>query len=195
MTWYWGASMSHHYLRHRRWRRLCFHPFLFVCYASCWHNGESGGLGIVGSRFQIPLGSWINTRWGWLCLSSFQGRQNECEHAGLLCRSGDPSRIVPNSPGDCSGSTNGLHRVWSQWIDGSFDCVQDISKSCGRILMTHWVCDEEESIKFWWRSESGYENYLIFKWFFTIERKGQIRYCTVLTWYFKNVMGPIYRVD
>ena len=34
--------------------------------------------------------------------------------AGILCRSGDPSRIVPNSQGDCLRSTNALHRVWSQ---------------------------------------------------------------------------------
>ena len=44
---------------------------------------------------QIPLGCWINTRWGWLCLSSFRGRQ-----------------------GDCFGSTNALLRVCSQWMDG-----------------------------------------------------------------------------
>ena len=48
------------------------------------------------------------------------------QHAGILCRSGDPSRIVPNSQGDCFGSTYALHRVWSQspllltWI--SSDC-------------------------------------------------------------------------
>ena len=33
-----------------------------------------------------------------------------------MCRSGDLSRIGPNSPGDCLGSTNALHRVWLQWI-------------------------------------------------------------------------------
>ena len=37
---------------------------------------------------------------------------------GILCWSGNPSRIVPNSQGDCLGSTNALHRVWSQWMDG-----------------------------------------------------------------------------
>ena len=31
---------------------------------------------------------------------------------------GDPSRIASNSQGDCLGSTNALHRVWSQWMDG-----------------------------------------------------------------------------
>ena len=31
---------------------------------------------------------------------------------------GDLSRIVPKSQGDCLGSTNALHRVWSQWMDG-----------------------------------------------------------------------------
>ena len=35
----------------------------------------------------------------------------------FLCRSGDPSRIVPNSQGDCQGSTNALHRVCPDgWI-------------------------------------------------------------------------------
>ena len=37
--------------------------------------------------------------------------------SGILCQSGDPSRIVPNSQGDCLSSTNVLHRVWSQWMD------------------------------------------------------------------------------
>ena len=32
----------------------------------------------------------------------------------VYCRSGDPSRIVPNRQGDCLSSTNALHRVWSQ---------------------------------------------------------------------------------
>ena len=44
--------------------------------------------------------------------------KNECQLAGIQCRSVDPSRIVSNSQGDCLGSTNALHRVWSQWMDG-----------------------------------------------------------------------------
>ena len=44
--------------------------------------------------------------------------KNEYQPAGILCRSGDPSRIVPNSPRNCLGSTDALHRVWSQWMDG-----------------------------------------------------------------------------
>ena len=56
------------------------------------------------------------------CHPSVRGRQNECQLAdqlaGILCRSGDLSRIVPNSQGDCLGSTNALHRVWSQRMDG-----------------------------------------------------------------------------
>ena len=78
----------------------------------CWLNGYGGGLGIQGSWVQIPLGCWINTKWGWLCLSSFWGRQNEYQLACVLRRSCDPPRIVPNSQGDCLGSTNALHRVW-----------------------------------------------------------------------------------
>uniref|UniRef100_A0A8C4QDD5 Myb-like domain-containing protein n=1 Tax=Eptatretus burgeri TaxID=7764 RepID=A0A8C4QDD5_EPTBU len=42
---------------------------------------------------------------------SFGGRQNECQLADILCRSGDPSRIMPNSQGDSFGSTNAVHRV------------------------------------------------------------------------------------
>ena len=34
--------------------------------------------------------------------------KNECQHAGILRRSSDPSRIVPKSQGDCSSSTNAL---------------------------------------------------------------------------------------
>ena len=56
------------------------------------------------------------TRYGQSKLSSFWGWQNECQLAGIgiLCRSGDPSRIVSNSQGDCLSSTNALQRVWSQ---------------------------------------------------------------------------------
>ena len=78
------------------------------------NNGKGGGLGILGYWVQMLLVCWINTRWGWLCLSSFWGQQNECQLAGTLCRSGDLSRVVPNSQGDCLGSTNTLYRVWSQ---------------------------------------------------------------------------------
>ena len=50
-------------------------------------------------------------------------------------------------------------------------------------LWTGWVCDKDEVIRCWWRSGSGsgsgYDNYLISKWFFTIERWGQKRYSTV----------------
>ena len=41
--------------------------------------------------------------------------------ASLLVYCGDPSRIVPNSQGDCLSSTNALHRGWSQWMDGWMD--------------------------------------------------------------------------
>ena len=34
-----------------------------------------------------------------------------------MCRSGDLSRIVPNSQENCFCSTNALHRVWSQCMD------------------------------------------------------------------------------
>ena len=38
--------------------------------------------------------------------------------SSVLHRSGDPSRIVPNNPGDCFTSTDALYRLWSQWMDG-----------------------------------------------------------------------------
>ena len=46
---------------------------------------------------------------------------------------------------------------------------------------TGWECHKEECIQFWWRSESrsGYNNYLIFNWFFTIERWGWKWYCMI----------------
>ena len=50
--------------------------------------------------------------------TSLLGRSN---HLSILRRSGDPSRIVPNSQGDCFGSSNALHRVWSRWMDGWMD--------------------------------------------------------------------------
>ena len=63
-------------------------------YAWCWLNGSGGGLGILGSWVQIPLRCWINTRWGWLCLSSFWGWQKS---ASLLVSCGG----VATHPGLC----------------------------------------------------------------------------------------------
>ena len=108
-----------------------------------------GELGIPGSGVQIPLGCWINTRWGWLCLSSFWGQQNECQLDGILCRSGDLSRIVPDSQGDCLGSTNALHRVWSQRMDGfCFSTnlhVSELAEKCSNFWFVPLCCK-------WWRS-------------------------------------------
>ena len=92
-----------------------------IIYAWCCLYGLGGGFGILGSWVQILLSCWINIRWGWLCLSFFWGWQNKYQLAGILCLSGDLSRIVPNSPGNCLGSTNALHRVWSWWLDGWID--------------------------------------------------------------------------
>ena len=90
--------------------------------AWCWLYGFGGGFGILGSWVQIPLDCWIHTRWGWLCLSSFWGQQNECQHAGILCRSGDPSTIGPNSQGDCLGSTVPTFCI-EYGPDGWMDCL------------------------------------------------------------------------
>ena len=40
------------------------------------------GLGSQGPEFESPVGRWMNTRWGCLSLSSFQGRQNEYQRPG-----------------------------------------------------------------------------------------------------------------
>ena len=46
--------------------------------------------------------------------------KNECQLSAILCRSGDPSRIVPNRQGECVGSTNALHSMvpMDEWMDG-----------------------------------------------------------------------------
>ena len=51
------------------------------------------------------------------CHLSEVGKMSASMLAGILCRSGDLSRIVSNSPGDCFGSTNALHKVWFQWME------------------------------------------------------------------------------
>ena len=38
-------------------------------------------------------------------------------HSSILCRSGAQSRIAPNSPGDCFGSTDAMYRVWPPWME------------------------------------------------------------------------------
>ena len=38
--------------------------------------------------------------------------KNECQLAGILCWSGDLSRIASKSQGDCLGCSNALHRVY-----------------------------------------------------------------------------------
>ena len=55
-------------------------------------------------------------------------------HLSILRRSGDTSRNVPNSPGDCFGSTDALYRVWSQWI--GLDWMLGLS---GMRLLEKWV--------------------------------------------------------
>ena len=52
--------------------------------AWCWLNGSGGGFGILGSRVQILLSSWINTRWGWLSLPFYWGQQNEYRLDGMI---------------------------------------------------------------------------------------------------------------
>ena len=79
------------------------------------------GLGSLGPKFKSHSAvELIESGVDSACHPS-EVRKNECQLAGLLCWSRDPSRIVPNSPGDCLGSTNALHKVWSQWMDGWMD--------------------------------------------------------------------------
>ena len=75
------------------------------------------GFGSEGPEFKSHLAVELMPRGvDSTCHPSEVGK-NECQLAGILCRSGDPSMIVPNSQGDCLGSTNALHRVWSQWME------------------------------------------------------------------------------
>ena len=77
------------------------------------------GLGTWDPEFKSPLDvELIPGGIDSACHPSEVGK-NECQLAGILCQSGDLSRIVPNSQGDCFGSTNALHRLWSQWMDGT----------------------------------------------------------------------------
>ena len=57
------------------------------------------------------------------------------------------------------------------------------------ILWTHWVCDKDELIWFWWRSKSGsgYENYLILK---VIFHHWEIRSKTVYRMIFQKYIRP-----
>ena len=76
------------------------------------------GLGSWGPEFKSPsavelIPGGVNSA----CHPSKVGKMNASLLVGILCRSGDPSRIVPNSQGDCLGSTNALHRVWSQSLE------------------------------------------------------------------------------
>jgi len=93
------------------------------------------------------------------CLTSFRGRQNECQLADILCRSGDLSRIVPNSQGDCLGSAKALHSVRSQWMDGEcagggtssrigsfhFDCLNHLNASFSISISAEFL----KNLTFW----------------------------------------------
>ena len=68
--------------------------------------------------------------------------KNEYQLDGILYWSGDPSRIVPNSPGDCFGITDTLYTVWSQWMDGPPSCWGPPCKlPCSNEILgsPHWL--------------------------------------------------------
>ena len=78
-------------------------------------------LGIRGSWVQASLlGESIHQGVDSACHPSEVGKMSISllgwpSHSSILRQSGDLSRIVLNSEGDCFGSTNALYRVWSQW--------------------------------------------------------------------------------
>ena len=57
--------------------------------------------GIDSACHPSEVGKMSTSLLGWL------------SHSSILCRNGDPSRIVPNSPGNCFGSTD----FWQTWQD------------------------------------------------------------------------------
>ena len=90
-------------------------------------------------------------------------------HLSILRRSGDLSRIVPNSPGDCFDSTNALYRVCSQWLDGSRPRSENYFCFSKQFFMNErWgqkryraqyfkkLCTGYDKI--WWMSSEGTEN-------------------------------------
>ena len=70
------------------------------CVPGCKGMVRVVGLGSSDPEFKSRSAVELISR-GVNCLSSFRGRQNEGQHAGVLCQSGDLSRIVPNSQRDC----------------------------------------------------------------------------------------------
>jgi len=81
--------------------------------------------------------------------------------------------------------TGGAHHIYlhHQKVDGMFSplfvCLwagylKTLKTDLDEPWWTRWLCDKEELIRFWWRSESGNEKFLkLLQWFFTIERWGQ----------------------
>ena len=68
--------------------------------------------GVDSASHPSEVGTMSTSLLGWL------------SHLSILRQSGDPSRIVPNSPGDYFGSIKALYKVWSQW-NGHKDPARD----------------------------------------------------------------------
>ena len=67
----------------------------------------------------MKLSAELTPGGGWLSLSSFRGHQNEYQLAGVLCRSEDPSRIVPIAKKSASAAPT-LRTEYGPdgWMDG-----------------------------------------------------------------------------
>jgi len=60
------------------------HSTVSVCVlAWCWLSGEGGLAWDLRILSLSPVCRWINTRWGWLSLSSFWGQRNEYQCTGI----------------------------------------------------------------------------------------------------------------
>ena len=93
---------------------------------------------------------------------------------GILCRSGDPSRIVSNSQGDCFGSTNTLHRVWSQSKDGGVLNSVWISRHTSHKKVN---CDDNshlqiDLLRFLWLHAQT-----LVKWMWSVAKKKTRHFC------------------
>ena len=101
-------------------------------------------------------------------LKKLQTDPDEILWRGSVCDKGKLIRFWWRSESG-SGYSNFLSDSSSLRDSAKNDIQHDISKSCWTALnetwWACWVCDKEELIQFWWRSESESrcENYLIFK--------------------------------
>ena len=108
-------------------RRLCFHPFLSLCLSVCVQD-ISKSSGWIQMKFGGQVG--CVTRPNWLDFGEEP----------------DPATKI-------------FKVILYHWeIGPKTICSTYLKKLCtdsDETWWTRWVCDEEELIQFWWRSESG----------------------------------------